>query len=164
MASRDLRGPHTSSAVSPRSARSARRTAGEQLSDDLRAAIARIASRLKSERGEDELGEGAGYVLKLVAEVGPLSLKALSELAHVTPASMSQTVGRLVDDGSLIRERDPEDRRKVLLGVSEVGRRRATGMSGKAGDWLAGELAALTPYERVVLREATQILGRITGG
>lgn len=137
------------------------RASARSLAGELRVVIARTQSRMRSERGAGELGEGAYYVLGLLSDEGSLSLKALSDRAHVSPASMSQTVNRLIDGGLAQRVQDPSDRRKVLLSTTKAGRDLLGQTARREGDWLTSRLSEVTPYERVVLREAGQILTRI---
>ena len=75
---------------------------GPQRSDEVRAvstevrvAVSRVYRRFRSERARGELGDAAIGVLTQLRKKGPQTLKSLSDLTHVTPGSMSQTVNRL---------------------------------------------------------------------
>ena len=68
-----------------------------ELDEQLTAAVARVYRRMRSQRTPGQLGEGAMAVLAHLYRFGPKSLGALSDTERVTPASMSQTVNRLVE-------------------------------------------------------------------
>jgi DNA-binding MarR family transcriptional regulator len=55
--------------------------------------------------------------LDLISRHGPLSPSALSRRAGIHPATMTGILDRLERGGWVARERDPSDRRAVLVGV-----------------------------------------------
>jgi DNA-binding MarR family transcriptional regulator len=70
----------------------------------------RISARL-------ELRDGDLDCLELVARLGPVGPSALARAAGVHPATMTGVLDRLEKGGWLARERDPNDRRSVVLRV-----------------------------------------------
>ncbi len=129
-----------------------------ELNADLRAAVARIYSRFRSERVPGEVTDAALFVLTLLRKHGPLTLTELSDRARVTPGSMSQTVNRLTADGHADRRRDPADGRRVLFVITEPGAEIADAARRHRESWLNAKLEALTPDQRRVLAEASRIL------
>jgi DNA-binding MarR family transcriptional regulator len=132
-----------------------------ELNADLRAAVGRIYSRMRSERAPGEIGEAGTFVLTLLRKYGPLTLTALSDRARVTPGSMSQTVNRLTADGLATREPDPDDKRRVLFVITEAGAAIADASRRHRENWLSAHLDALTPAQRRTLAEAARILRAI---
>lgn len=55
--------------------------------------------------------------LDLIDRLGPLSPSALARLAGLHPATITGILDRLERGGWVARERDPSDRRAVLVGV-----------------------------------------------
>lgn len=55
--------------------------------------------------------------LELIGRLGPISPGALAKRAGVHPATMTGMLDRLERDGWITRDRDPADRRAVLLRV-----------------------------------------------
>src|SRR5882672_3213850 len=53
--------------------------------------------------------------LNLIARHGPLSPSALARLARLHPATMTGVLDRLERGGWITRDRDPADRRAVLV-------------------------------------------------
>jgi len=56
--------------------------------------------------------------IKFVKAKGQVSITGLAELLQVSAPSASTMVERLVEKGVLVREPDPEDRRKVIVTIS----------------------------------------------
>lgn len=82
------------------------------LDEKLSRAVARIYRRFRTERANGELGDAAMSALSHLHRFGPTSLSGLSENDRVTPASMSQTVNRLVSLDLAERTPDPADGRR----------------------------------------------------
>jgi len=56
--------------------------------------------------------------IKLVKAKGQVSITELAELLQVSAPSASTMVERLVEKDVLVREQDPQDRRKVIVTIS----------------------------------------------
>lgn len=102
--------------------------------------------------------------LSVIVHAGPLSLKALADAEQVRPPTMSRLVGRLVDDGLVLRERDPDDGRGIRIratergrGILEDGRRRRMRL-------LDGALQGLDDGERKALAAGVDVLERLVPG
>lgn len=132
-----------------------------ELSAQVRTAVARLYSRFRSERADGEVGDAALSVLIQLLKAGPLSLGELSERAHVTPGSMSQTVNRLTAGGLAVRGRDPQDGRRVLFSLTDEGAQLATQVRAQRIGWLNTRLAALPESDRAVLARAAEVLQAI---
>jgi DNA-binding MarR family transcriptional regulator len=78
------------------------------LRTDLALLNRRISGRL-------ELRDGDLDLLELLARVGPMGPSALAKHAGVHPATMTGVLDRLEKGGWLTRDRDPQDRRSVVL-------------------------------------------------
>src|SRR5690348_7735059 len=62
-------------------------------------------------------------VLVMVASRGPLNLAAVARGLGVHPSNATRACDRLVSAGLLDRRDDPDDRRNLLLQLTEEGRR-----------------------------------------
>lgn len=134
----------------------------EQLNQQLRFAIGRVYRRFRTLRAEGELGEAAMATLTRIRKVGAQTLTELADEARVAPSSMSQTVNRLVAGGYLARSADPADGRRVLLTLTDLGRHTESVTHARGLAWLDGQLQTLTPRERAVLAQASDILSRMS--
>jgi len=91
----------------------------------------------------------------------PLTLSELAAYQAVALPTMSRTVSILVERGWITRTEDPEDRRRVQLGVTNEGRSvlkelRAEGLAN-----LAARLAGLTPEEREQVLAGLEVLEKV---
>jgi DNA-binding MarR family transcriptional regulator len=84
------------------------REAMRALSIQLMALNQRVGHRLDLRTGDLEC-------LDLISRHGPVSPTALARLARVHPATLTGVLDRLESGGWITRERDPNDRRAVLV-------------------------------------------------
>lgn len=61
-------------------------------------------------------------VLGRVGDLGPLRLSALADSLDVDASTVSRQAGRLLDAGLLSRQTDPDDKRALLLTITDDGR------------------------------------------
>jgi len=78
---------------------------------------------VRDERGDVTLSSHQASILDHLDEVEPTNLSKLAGHMGVTASTMSIAVSRLVDQGYVVRERDAQDRRRVLLTLSPDGLR-----------------------------------------
>jgi MarR family transcriptional regulator, organic hydroperoxide resistance regulator len=108
--------------------------------------------------------------ITVIGQAGPLSLKELGELLIAEAGHPSRLVDRLVESGWVERRAADEDRRRVVLSLTDEGwdleKRVATAREGvlEAGRELLGdrdiepllealrELIELTPYAHLIAR------------
>jgi DNA-binding MarR family transcriptional regulator len=67
--------------------------------------------------GRLELRDGDLDLLEIIARLGPMGPSALARHAALHPATMTGVLDRLEKGGWLVRERDPLDRRSLVLRV-----------------------------------------------
>jgi len=86
-------------------------------------------------------------VLRIIHGGGPMGPAEIARRLLVSPPVVTRLAAGLVDAGLVARERDPVDRRAVLLSLTAAGRRRAAAMRR---DLLAAaaELIEPLPEER----------------
>ncbi|HVV09819.1 MarR family transcriptional regulator [Amycolatopsis sp.] len=97
--------------------------------------------------------------LDLITRHGPLGPSALARLAGLHPATITGILDRLERDGWVARDRDPEDRRAVLVRAlpDRAGElfRLYAGMNGEMDDICAG-------YDEAELGLLADFLGRVS--
>jgi DNA-binding MarR family transcriptional regulator len=140
----------------------ARRSRGapgdEELAAQVGELIRRLARRLRrasSLRLElFGLTDGQARVLRLVARSGsPLRMSEIARRIEVVPRSATTVVGGLETKGLVVREIDPEDRRSILVRLTDPGRHLLTEM-GRDRDAAAGALLdRISRADRVRLLE-----------
>jgi DNA-binding MarR family transcriptional regulator len=93
----------------------ARRRLVNAVKDAVRGLRTELALLNRRISGRLELRDGDLDLLELIARRGPLGPSALARHAGVHPATMTGVLDRLEKGGWLTRERDPQDRRSVVL-------------------------------------------------
>jgi DNA-binding MarR family transcriptional regulator len=130
----------------------------ESLDDDLRIAIMRLSRRMRLERVDGDVTDGQLSVLIELLKHGPQTLGALSERERVTPPSMNRTINALITVGMVTRSGSPDDGRKVLIEVSDVGAELARETKRRRAAWFSLQLGKLSREDRAVVDKATPIL------
>ncbi|MGN0063224.1 MAG: MarR family winged helix-turn-helix transcriptional regulator [Nocardioides sp.] len=115
--------------------------------------LMRRSRRVVAERAamvHEDLTPAAYLVLTYLTTMGPLRASVLVDVFHLDKGAVSRSVHSLVDLGLITKEADPDDRRAVILHVSEVARARVRevaevriGVLEKVlGSWSEGDLEA----------------------
>lgn len=91
---------------------------------------------------------------------GPISQQQLGRALRIHASNLVAMIDELESDGSVIRRRDPDDRRRYLLELTDDGVRRLADAERAAQGAEADMLAPLTPAERERLRA---YLARLAG-
>jgi len=84
---------------------------------------------------------------------GPLTVAEAASCLMLSNSAASRAVDRLVRDGYIGREENPEDRRQKLLTLAPKGAALVGEMEGIAVDGLRRLAAVLSPEERDTMRE-----------
>jgi DNA-binding MarR family transcriptional regulator len=127
----------------------------------LRQTILRLARRVRAERADDAMSDGKLSVLFILVNQGAQTLGSLSEFERVTPPSMNRTINWLVEHGFVSRASDATDGRKVVIDVTDAGRRLVKETRRKRDAWFSSRLASLSAEERATLESAEAILRRL---
>jgi DNA-binding MarR family transcriptional regulator len=93
----------------------ARRRHVNTVKDAIRGLRTELALLNRRISGRLELRDGDLDLLELLTRLGPMGPSALAKHAGVHPATMTGVLDRLEKGGWLTRERDPQDRRSVVL-------------------------------------------------
>lgn len=128
------------------------------LAADLRVALMRSVRRIRRERSSDAITDGQYAVLAVLDREGPRTPRQLADVERVQPPSMTRTVNTLAEAGLVARTDHPQDRRQVLVSLTEAGGREVRETRRRRDAWLAGRLAELDPADREVLARAAVIL------
>ncbi len=125
---------------------------------ELRLSIQRLARRIRSMQGDEDITEGQRSVLFALAKSGAQTLGSLSEHERVTPPSMNRTINALVAAGLVTRVTAADDARKVRLDLSDAGRAFIEETRRRRDVWFTKRLEELGDAERAVLDQAAPIL------
>jgi DNA-binding MarR family transcriptional regulator len=100
------------------------------------------------------LGASDGQFMHLLQVHGPLTPGQLAELSGLTTGTVTGVIDRLENAGFVRRERDPSDRRKVLVELDgeHLGRQMAPLYAGQA-ESLAGVEGSFDAEQREVIAD-----------
>jgi DNA-binding MarR family transcriptional regulator len=100
--------------------------------------------------------------LARIINEGPITASALAQAEHVRPQSIAEIVVALKQDGLVVTEPDPTDRRKVLLRATTEGRQLIEQVSSSRAAWLARAIErVVAPDEQARLAGAIDLLNRL---
>ena len=129
-------------------------------SQRLARSVNRLTRRLRQER-HTELTPTQLAVLGTVMVMGPATPSAIAARENVRPPSVTRTLNCLTDEGYVLRGPHPDDRRQVLVRLSDKGEALLNEERNRRNAWLDGRLSDLTVEERTTLREASDLLERL---
>jgi DNA-binding MarR family transcriptional regulator len=121
----------------------------------------RSVRRIRAEKSSDAISSGQYSVLAVLDTRGPMTPRELAEHEQVQPPSMTRTVNALEEAGLVSRAAHPDDRRQVLVAITDAGTREVRETRRRRDAWLAQRLAGLSAEEREVLARAGDILLRV---
>jgi DNA-binding MarR family transcriptional regulator len=135
---------------------------------ELRIQLALLNYRVGSELGLNDVDVDC---LDIVDVYGPLSPSALARRAGLHPATMTGVLDRLERGGWIARERDPSDRRAVLVRIKRERFaeliRRYTGMNRSMNKLLANysdsELEVIGDFMRRTVEAGRNATDELTG-
>lgn len=139
----------------------AERVTAEQLAISLRESITRLNRRLRQARAVGDLTFSQLSALTSLQLAGALTPRELADVERVQPPTMTKIVGKLEELGLVARTPHPTDRRQVILAATEQGRVVYAQFEKARNEWLALQLAELSPDERDTLERAAQILRQV---
>jgi DNA-binding MarR family transcriptional regulator len=131
---------------------------------DLRVALGRVVRRLRQGHVVGELTQSESSVLSRLDREGPATPGCLADLERVKPQAMGVTLAGLVDRDLVAREPDPSDGRKVLMSVTEAGRKLITDRRSRTNERFAAALTQFSPAERRRLLDAIPLFERLAEG
>ncbi|QMU69798.1 MarR family winged helix-turn-helix transcriptional regulator [Streptacidiphilus sp. P02-A3a] len=146
--------PHPSTAPGPGRDQALDRLARAAYS--LSAADSRLRGRATRTPGTLSLTHARA--LRALAETGPLSIGQLAAATETTGAATTQLVNGLAAAGYVTRERPADDKRSVLVALTDTGRRHHRERQAALAEALD---TTLTQYDTTALDAATDVLRQL---
>jgi DNA-binding MarR family transcriptional regulator len=106
----------------------------------LRVAVGLLVRKLRQPLNEGELTIAESSALARLERGGPATSSDLARLERISPQSMGVTVAALLERGLIERSRDPEDGRRIVLSITEAGRRTVHDKRGARTEQIATAL------------------------
>jgi DNA-binding MarR family transcriptional regulator len=129
----------------------------------LRVAVGLVVRKLRQATpNEGELTLAESSALSRLERLGPATSSDLARIERISPQSMGVTVAALLDRGLIERSRDPQDGRRIVLSVSDAGRRTVRDKRGARTELIAAALRdGFTGEELSHLVTASALLERL---
>jgi DNA-binding MarR family transcriptional regulator len=126
---------------------------------ELRIVLGQLIRRL---RAENTFPISQATVLARLDRQGPQTTSALAGFEHMRPQSMAHTISELETAALIARRPDPLDGRRILIELTEEGRRMLANDRKRREGWLAHVIVSeLSPEEQAILIEAVPLLRRL---
>ena len=93
------------------------------------------------------MGHGQGRLLRLLAQEGSMTQAALSERAQLRPPTVAELLEKLENAGMIARARDTEDRRRMIVSVTERGRSEIESLRDSGAQFAEDLFSGLTENE-----------------
>jgi len=94
--------------------------------------------------------------LREVSEHGSLTTGDLARAIALSPATLTGILDRLEMRGLVSRERRPEDKRRVLVSLTSMGKEMSHELPSPMQERFGSKLAALTGDQQAVIRRALE--------
>jgi DNA-binding MarR family transcriptional regulator len=127
------------------------------LAAEMRIAVMRTSRRLRTESASAEMSPGQYSVLAAIL-AGPRTVGQLAAREQIQAPSMTRIVNALAAAEFVSREENPQDKRQVVVQITDSGGAALLRARSKRTAWLAQRVAALTAQERATLHQAALIL------
>jgi DNA-binding MarR family transcriptional regulator len=93
-----------------------------------------------------------------------MSVNQLTEILGVDKSTVSKSVDKLVNNGILVRDTDPEDRRSVILHLSDKGQSVFEEVEKRTTAYFEEVVATIPGDKREQIVESVQYLGQALKG
>lgn len=124
--------------------------------------VLRLSRRLRSERPASTVSLSALSLLATLHRSGPMPAARLAQAERLQPQSLSRLIAQLDRDGLIERRPGQEDRRTLILEITEAGRRALSHDMTARRAWLEGAMRkVLVPGEREMLAHAAVAMLRL---
>ena len=135
------------------------------LATRLRSEMYRLVKVLRKETRNDELlSLTERSTLALVYQYTEILPGELALLEKVTTQAMSQIINHLLELGLIIKTPSEADRRKVIVTLTDAGKKLVRQRQAEKQEWLNRRIAeTLSAREKQTLAEAIHILTKLIG-
>ena len=132
-----------------------------QLSEELRPLLSRVYQMVRRRSPGWDISAVQSSVLTALLDKGPLRMGELAALEGVRMPTATSMVSRLEKLGLVRRMPDSEDRRAVLVDLTDDGRSQIAELVAERNDQFADLLAGLDEADLRHLRDAVPAMARL---
>jgi DNA-binding MarR family transcriptional regulator len=130
----------------------------------LRRSVTQLARRLRGLRSDHGISGSKLAILGWLFRAGtPMTAADLARLERLQPQSLTRIIAELDEQGLIRRTPDVEDRRQILIEITQAGQELLVVDAYRQDQWLMKVLAAkATKAERELLAIAADLLDQLT--
>jgi DNA-binding MarR family transcriptional regulator len=128
---------------------------------EIRQGATRLARLMRSGRSAGALSTNKISVLSHLRARGPSTPGELATADRQQPQSLTRVFSELAKAGLIVRTVAEDDRRQVIVSLTEAGRAMLDDDLAERDEWLATAIADLSETERGVLLLAARLMERI---
>ncbi|WP_420036229.1 MarR family winged helix-turn-helix transcriptional regulator [Streptomyces sp. cg28] len=135
----------------------------EAVASALLASVSVLVRRVRQVPVESGLTMPQRTALSRLERLGPTTSSALAREVQITAQAMGATLGVLRERGLVERSQDPEDGRRMVLSVTEAGRRALADKRNERVEMLGRVLGsdAFSPAELAQLQAVAPLVQRL---
>lgn len=124
--------------------------------------VLQLGRRLRAERPADSVPLSALAILSTLYAKGPMPAVRLAEAERLQPQSLTRLIHDLEDKGLIARAPDPDDRRTLLIRLTDAGRQAFFHDIAARHGWLSRAMEdTLTGDEQALLLMASEVMTKL---
>ena len=112
----------------------------------------KLHHRIENSGGYGDLTSSQFYSLMALDDLGSLPLSKISEHIRRSPGNMTLVIDNLEKEGLVERQRSTEDRRVIMIAMTEEGKKRIKAAKASHRAVIEKEMSVLTAEEILQLR------------
>ena len=133
-----------------------------ELSSSLRSVVSNLHKGLRKQA--DSVKEYSMTEIETIMHLfrsAPLLPTELATLTKITTQSMSQILKKMDAQGVIKRAPSKDDKRKVYISLTPVGKKMVNEVKYDADEWLKGAIEKLSDKEKGILVKALPVLNKL---
>lgn len=132
-----------------------------ELASLLRPALLRLTRLVRNQRVDMSVTLTQLSAMNTLQKFGPMSARELAAHERVQPPSMSKVLASLEEQGFVLREVHPSDRRQAVLAITAAGEGLLDDERRSRDAWLSRRLETLTAPEIALVQRVLPILDKL---
>ena len=125
-----------------------------EVAASLRSTVTRLNRQLRKQNISSSFSNAELLTMGLLDQHGKMLPSALAELERISAQAISQIINRLVEAGVVGRVTDESDKRKVVVSLTEEGKKHLYENRRIKEEWLVKAMEQLFSSEELTLIEA----------
>lgn len=125
-----------------------------EVAASLRSTITRLNRQLRKQNITSAFSNAELLTMGLLDQHGSMLPSALADLERISAQAISQIINRLVEAGVVDRTTDESDKRKVLITLTQAGKKHLDENRRIKEEWLVTSMDKLFSTEELALIEA----------